>query len=145
MLRDVAELPQPALKRKPVGPPQRRSGENRDATKQNVEPVADSLLRLFRIVHVCGRIRHAPARRHRLPRPYLAHLPGRLITNRNHKIDGRHVRLHLGVVAALSVWWKKLSPDGRNANEVTSQAVADMGGSATFYDCLVEIERAGAS
>ncbi|HEY5292555.1 MAG TPA: molybdopterin oxidoreductase family protein [Burkholderiales bacterium] len=50
-----------------------------------------------------------------------------------------------GVAAALSVWWKKLSPDGRNANEVTSQAVADMGGSATFYDCLVEIERAGAS
>ena len=50
-----------------------------------------------------------------------------------------------GVVAALSVWWKKLSPDGRNANEVTSQAVADMGGAATFYDCLVEIERAGAS
>ena len=50
-----------------------------------------------------------------------------------------------GVVAALSVWWKKLSLDGRNANEVTSQAVADMGGAATFYDCLVEIERAGAS
>jgi anaerobic selenocysteine-containing dehydrogenase len=50
-----------------------------------------------------------------------------------------------GVVAALSVWWKKLSPDGRNANEVTSQALADMGGSATFYDCLVEIERVGAS
>lgn len=50
-----------------------------------------------------------------------------------------------GVVAALSVWWKKLSPDGRNANEVTSQAVADMGGAATFYDCLVEIERVGAS
>ena len=39
----------------------------------------------------------------------------------------------------------KLSPDGRNANEVTSQALADMGGAATFYDCLVEIERAGAS
>jgi anaerobic selenocysteine-containing dehydrogenase len=48
-----------------------------------------------------------------------------------------------GVVAALSVWWKKLSPDGRNANEVTSQALADMGGAATFYDCLVEIERVG--
>ena len=54
-------------------------------------------------------------------------------------------RVRRGVVAALSVWWKKLSPDGRNANEVTSQAPADMGGSATFYDCLVEIERAGAS
>ena len=54
-------------------------------------------------------------------------------------------RVRRGVVAALSVWWKKLSPDGRNANEVTSQAFADMGGSATFYDCLVEIERAGAN
>ena len=53
-------------------------------------------------------------------------------------------RVRQGVVAALSVWWKKLSPDGRNANEVTSQAVADMGGAATFYDCLVEIERVGA-
>jgi len=53
-------------------------------------------------------------------------------------------RARPGVVAALSVWWKKLSPDGRNANEVTSQAIADMGGAATFYDCLVEIERAGA-
>lgn len=47
-----------------------------------------------------------------------------------------------GVVVALSVWWKKLSPDGRNANEVTSQALTDLGGGATFYDCLVEVARA---
>ena len=46
------------------------------------------------------------------------------------------------VVIAPSVWWKKLSPDGRNANEVTSQATADMGGAATFYDCLVDVARA---
>ena len=51
-------------------------------------------------------------------------------------------RVRRGVVAAPSVWWKKLSPDGCNANEVTSQALADMGGAATYYDCLVEIERA---
>jgi anaerobic selenocysteine-containing dehydrogenase len=44
-----------------------------------------------------------------------------------------------GVVVAPSVWWKKLSADGRNANEVTSQALADMGGAATYYDCLVEV------
>jgi len=44
-----------------------------------------------------------------------------------------------GVVSAPSVWWKKLSPDRRNANEVTSQAIADMGGAATYYDCLVEV------
>jgi len=51
-------------------------------------------------------------------------------------------RARPGVVVAPSVWWKKLSPDGRNANELTSQALADMGGAATFYDCLVEVERA---
>ena len=51
-------------------------------------------------------------------------------------------RAREGVVAALSVWWRKLSPDGRNANDVTSQALADMGGAATFYDCLVEVEKA---
>jgi len=50
-------------------------------------------------------------------------------------------RVRPGVVAALSVWWKKLSPDGCNANDVTSQALADMGGAATFYDCLVEVEK----
>lgn len=46
-----------------------------------------------------------------------------------------------GVVVALSVWWKKLSPDARNANEVTSQALTDLGGGATFYDCLVQVGR----
>ncbi|WP_345811868.1 molybdopterin oxidoreductase family protein [Paraburkholderia sp. PREW-6R] len=45
-----------------------------------------------------------------------------------------------GLVVGLSIWWKKLSPDGRNANQVTSQALTDLGGSATFYDCLVEVE-----
>jgi anaerobic selenocysteine-containing dehydrogenase len=52
-------------------------------------------------------------------------------------------RARPGVVVAPSVWWKKLSPDGRNANDVTSQAVADMGGAATYYDCLVEVARVG--
>jgi hypothetical protein len=42
----------------------------------------------------------------------------------------------------LSVWWKKLAPDGCNANQVTSQALTDLGGSATFYDCLVEVKAA---
>ena len=50
-------------------------------------------------------------------------------------------RVRPGVVVALSVWWRKLAPDGCNANEVTSQALTDMGGGATFYDCLVEVER----
>src|SRR5712672_940952 len=46
-----------------------------------------------------------------------------------------------GVVVAPSVWWKKYSPDGRNANDVTSQRTADLGGGATFYDCLVEVAK----
>jgi anaerobic selenocysteine-containing dehydrogenase len=50
-----------------------------------------------------------------------------------------------GVVVALSVWWKKLSGDGANANEVTSQALSDLGRGATFYDCLVEVEPARAA
>jgi molybdopterin guanine dinucleotide-containing S/N-oxide reductase-like protein len=49
-----------------------------------------------------------------------------------------------GVVVALSVWWKKLSKDGCNANDVTSQALTDLGAGATFYDALVEIEKSNA-
>ncbi|WP_126877977.1 molybdopterin-containing oxidoreductase family protein [Paraburkholderia kururiensis] len=51
-------------------------------------------------------------------------------------------RAREGVVVGLSIWWKKLAPDGCNANQVTSQALTDLGRSATFYDCLVEVERA---
>jgi len=47
-----------------------------------------------------------------------------------------------GVAVAPSVWWKKHSPDGGNANNLTAQRTADLGGAATFYDCLVEVERA---
>ena len=44
-----------------------------------------------------------------------------------------------GCVVGLSIWWAKLAPGGRNANAVTSQELTDMGGGATFYDCLVEV------
>ncbi|HET7032552.1 MAG TPA: molybdopterin dinucleotide binding domain-containing protein, partial [Casimicrobiaceae bacterium] len=50
-------------------------------------------------------------------------------------------RTRPGVVVAPSIWWKKLTPDGTNANNVTSQALTDLGRAATFYDCLVEVER----
>ena len=50
-------------------------------------------------------------------------------------------RARRGLVVALSIWWKKLAPDGRNANELTGQALTDMGRAPTFYDCLVEVER----
>ena len=49
-------------------------------------------------------------------------------------------RARPGVVISPSVWWNKLSPDNRNVNQLTSQALTDMGGGATFYDALVEIE-----
>ena len=49
-------------------------------------------------------------------------------------------RARPGVVAAISLWWRKLAPDGKNANEVTSQRLADMGGAATYYDALVQVE-----
>ncbi|MFO1324202.1 MAG: molybdopterin oxidoreductase family protein [Burkholderiales bacterium] len=50
-------------------------------------------------------------------------------------------RARPGVAVAPSIWWQKLSPDGCNANAVTSQALTDLGRAATFYDCLVEVAR----
>jgi anaerobic selenocysteine-containing dehydrogenase len=47
-----------------------------------------------------------------------------------------------GLVVGLSIWWKKLSTDGKNANEVTSQRLTDMGRAPTFYDTLVQVEKA---
>ena len=49
-------------------------------------------------------------------------------------------RARQGLVVGLSIWWKKLAADGRNANELTSQRLTDMGGGPVFYDCLVEVE-----
>jgi len=50
-------------------------------------------------------------------------------------------RARLGVVVALSVWWRKLASDGRNANELTHQRLTDLGRAPTFYDCLVQVRR----
>ena len=51
-------------------------------------------------------------------------------------------RVTRGVVSAPSVWWGKLTDDGTNANETTSQAAADIGEGATFYDNAVEVRPA---
>jgi anaerobic selenocysteine-containing dehydrogenase len=51
-------------------------------------------------------------------------------------------RARRGVVVAPSLWWRKLAPGGENANAVTSQALTDLGGGPTFYDCLVEVRPA---
>jgi anaerobic selenocysteine-containing dehydrogenase len=49
-------------------------------------------------------------------------------------------RARPGVVVALSIWWKKLARDGKNANELTSSdTLTDLGRAPIFYDCLVEV------
>ena len=50
-------------------------------------------------------------------------------------------RVRRGVLVAPSIWWQKHSPDGENANAVTSDALTDIGRSATYYDAAVEVER----
>ena len=53
-------------------------------------------------------------------------------------------RARPGVVNGLGIWWRKLGLDGNNVNQLTSQALTDLGRGPTFYDCLVEVEAAGA-
>ncbi len=50
-------------------------------------------------------------------------------------------RARAGVVNGLGIWWKKLSADRRNVNELTHQRLTDIGRASSFYDCLVEVER----
>jgi anaerobic selenocysteine-containing dehydrogenase len=50
-------------------------------------------------------------------------------------------KARVGLVVGLSVWWKKLGCDGKNANEVTSSRLTDMGRAPTFYDTLVQVEK----
>ena len=49
-------------------------------------------------------------------------------------------RARPGVVNGLGIWWRKLGLDGTNVNQLTSQALTDLGAAPTFYDCLVEVE-----
>ena len=51
-------------------------------------------------------------------------------------------RARHGVVNGLGVWWRKLGLDGTNVNQLTSQKLTDLGHGPTFYDCLVEVQRA---
>ncbi len=46
-----------------------------------------------------------------------------------------------GVVSVPSTRWSRRAPDGRNINALTSQRLTDIGGGATFYSCLVEVEK----
>jgi molybdopterin guanine dinucleotide-containing S/N-oxide reductase-like protein len=49
--------------------------------------------------------------------------------------------LPAGVVAA-RLDWAKLHPEGANVNVLTSERLTDIGGGATFYSTLVEVEKA---
>lgn len=51
-------------------------------------------------------------------------------------------RARQGVVHGMGIWWRKLGMDGTNVNELTSQRLTDIGRGPTFYDCLVEVEKA---
>ena len=50
-------------------------------------------------------------------------------------------RARPGLVVGLGIWWRKLGLEGSNVNEVTSQALTDMGRAPTFYDCAVEVAK----
>ena len=54
-------------------------------------------------------------------------------------------RARPGVVNGLGIWWRKMGLNGTNVNEVTSQALTDLGRAPTFYDCLVEVEALAAA
>ena len=48
-----------------------------------------------------------------------------------------------GVVCAPSTRWASKSPAFRNVNALTSERLTDQGGGATFYSCLVQVEKSG--
>ncbi|MGN6697747.1 MAG: molybdopterin-containing oxidoreductase family protein [Thermomicrobiales bacterium] len=47
-----------------------------------------------------------------------------------------------GVAASPATWWPSAFADGQGINRLTSSRAADMGGGATFYTNLVQVERA---
>jgi len=46
----------------------------------------------------------------------------------------------VGAIVVPGVWWSKFSPGHRNVNRLVSQAEADMGAGALFYDVRVQVE-----
>ncbi|MBK7927013.1 MAG: molybdopterin-dependent oxidoreductase [Bryobacterales bacterium] len=52
-----------------------------------------------------------------------------------------HVRQ--GAVSSPAVRQPRMSPDGSTANFLTSERLTDIGAGATFYSCLVQVERCG--
>ncbi|MEO6119470.1 MAG: molybdopterin-dependent oxidoreductase [Terriglobales bacterium] len=54
------------------------------------------------------------------------------------RVDGA---VRAGVVAA-KLNWSRLAPDQKSINVLTSETLTEIGRGATFYSCLVEVERA---
>jgi len=52
-------------------------------------------------------------------------------------------RARPGVVHGLGIWWRKFGLNGTNVNQLTSQHLTDMGRAPVFYDCAVQVARAG--
>ena len=52
-------------------------------------------------------------------------------------------RVSQGVVSVPSVRWPKRASDRCNVNMLTSQRLTDLGEGATFYSCLVQVEKTG--
>jgi anaerobic selenocysteine-containing dehydrogenase len=50
-----------------------------------------------------------------------------------------------GVAAALGLWWRAHTATGVNCNATTSTRLTDFGGGATFFDNLVEIQKAASA
>jgi anaerobic selenocysteine-containing dehydrogenase len=45
-----------------------------------------------------------------------------------------------GVIVSQGVWWNKYTEDRVNCNTTTNTRLTDLGGGATFFDNLVEVE-----
>lgn len=50
-----------------------------------------------------------------------------------------------GVVVSFGIWWNQYTEDNVNCNTTTSTALTDLGGGATFFDNLVQVERVSAT
>jgi len=66
---------------------------------------------------------------------------GRILLTARVGVNG-DAKVGPGVVSA-RLDWQKLSRDGTNVNALTSQALTDFGGGATFYSTLVEVQKVG--
>ncbi|MDX2153159.1 MAG: molybdopterin-dependent oxidoreductase [Bryobacteraceae bacterium] len=67
----------------------------------------------------------------------------RVFNDRGSLVLKAHVNgsVRRGVVRIPGIRWLRKSGQGRNANVLTSDRLTDIGGGATFYSCLVQVEK----